>query len=55
MSTLKMCKQCKKVVEVIKEKNSDFGYDTTIYKCPNCGYVEKQQINRIHYGNDGIS
>ena len=52
MATYKMCKGCKKVVEMIKETNSDFGYDTTIYKCPECGHEDKQQINRVHYGND---
>lgn len=50
--TLKKCKNCGKVVEMIKEKNNDFGYDTTFYKCSLCGWVDKEQINRIHYGND---
>lgn len=50
--TLKKCKNCGKVVEMIKEKNSEFGYDTTYYKCSLCGWVDKEQINRIHYGND---
>lgn len=52
MVTFKMCKNCKEVVEMIKTTDSSFGYDTTYYKCPNCGYVDKEQINRIHYGND---
>ena len=52
MATYKICKNCKQFVEIIKESNSDFGYDTIHYKCPECGYVETQQINRIHYGND---
>lgn len=54
MATFKMCKKCKQVVEMIKSYNGEFGYDTTYYKCPKCGHVETQQINRIHYGNDGI-
>lgn len=54
MATYKMCKKCKKVVEMIKDTSSDFGYDTTIYKCPNCGHIETNQINRVHYGNDEI-
>ena len=54
MATYKMCKGCKQVVEMIKETKYNFGYDTTIYKCPKCGYVEKSQINMVHYGNDGI-
>lgn len=52
MATYKMCKGCKKVVEMIKTRNSDFGYDTTTYTCPECGYIDKEQINRVHYGND---
>ena len=52
MATYKMCKKCKKVVEMIKTIDSSFGYDTTIYTCPNCGHEEIQQINRVHYGND---
>lgn len=47
-----MCKKCKKVVEMVKTKSNDFGYETTVYKCPECGYVETQQINKVHYGND---
>lgn len=52
MATYKMCKKCKKVVEMIKTTDSSFGYDTTYYVCPNCGHEEIEQINRIHYGND---
>ena len=52
MTTFKMCKNCKEVVEMLKTTDSSFGYDITYYKCPNCGYVDKEQINRIHYGND---
>lgn len=37
---------------MIKTTDSSFGYDTTYYKCPNCGHIDKEQINRIHYGND---
>lgn len=52
MATLKMCKKCKKVVEMIKTTDVSFGYDTTYYTCPNCGYESREQVNRIHYGND---
>lgn len=52
MATYKMCKKCKQVVEMKKESNSDFGYDTTYYTCPNCGHNTVEQINRVHYGND---
>lgn len=51
---LKKCKNCGKVTEMIREKNCDFGYDTTLYKCSLCGWIDKEQINKIHYGNDGI-
>lgn len=37
---------------MIKTKDSSFGYDTTFYQCPKCGYIETSQVNRIHYGND---
>lgn len=53
MATFKMCKKCKQVVEMKKTYSGEGGYDTTYYTCPNCGYIETQQINRIHYGNDG--
>lgn len=37
---------------MVKHTNSDFGYDTTQYVCPNCGNSMVEQINRVHYGND---
>jgi RNase P subunit RPR2 len=49
-----MCKKCKKVVEMKIQITSEFGYDTTYYTCPECGNIEKSQINRVHYGNDEI-
>lgn len=39
---------------MIKKTNGNFGYDTTYYTCPKCGHVDKEQINRVHYGNDAI-
>lgn len=30
------------------------GYEDTYYTCSECGHTEKQQINKIHYGNDEI-
>lgn len=52
--TLKLCKNCKNVVEMIKKIEHDSGYENTYYTCSKCGYVDKQQINKIHYGNDEI-
>lgn len=52
MATIKICKKCKQAVEMIKTTDSSFGYDTTYFTCPNCGYETKEQINRVHYGND---
>lgn len=52
--TLKLCKNCKKVAEMIKKTEHDGGYENTYYTCSKCGYVDKQQINKVHYGNDEI-
>lgn len=49
---IKKCKKCGKVTEMIKRKEHSQGYDNTYYECSNCGYIEKQQINTVHYGND---
>lgn len=37
-----------------KRKEFERGWENTYYICSNCGYIEKQQINKIHYGNDEI-
>lgn len=54
MSTYKICKKCNQVTEVIKKVEHDGGYENTYYTCSKCGHVEKQQINKVHYGNDEI-
>lgn len=54
MATFKMCKKCHQVVEMIKKSSYHDGWDDTYYTCSNCGYVDKEQINRVHYGNDEI-
>lgn len=54
MATLKMCKNCRKVVEVKKTTKFENGCDITIYECPECGHIETQSINTVHYGNDGL-
>lgn len=54
MATIKYCNHCHKVAEVIKRKEFERGWENTYYECSNCGYVEKHQINKVHYGNDEI-
>lgn len=54
MSVYKICKKCNQVAEMIKKVEFVGGYENTYYTCSKCGYVEKQQINKVHYGNDGI-
>lgn len=54
MATYKICKKCNQVAEMIKKVEHDGGYENTYYTCSKCGHIEKQQINKIHYGNDEI-
>ena len=54
MSVYKICKKCNQVAEMIKKVEFVGGYENTHYTCSKCGYVEKQQINKVHYGNDEI-
>lgn len=51
---IKQCKSCGKVAEMIKKTEFERGWENTYWECSKCGYVEKQQINKFHYGNDEI-
>lgn len=54
MATYKICKKCKKCVEIKKETQWKSGTEYIEYICPECGYVDKTTINHVHYGNDAI-
>lgn len=52
--TIKQCKSCGKVAEMIKKTEFERGWENTYWECSECGNIEKQQINKFHYGNDEI-
>ena len=51
---MRVCPQCKHVVEVIKEVKYEGGTTYTEIKCPECGHIVKDTRNHVHYGNDGL-
>lgn len=54
MISFKLCKHCKKITEMVKKTEYSGGYENIYYTCSECGKTDKEQINKVHYGNDGI-
>lgn len=54
MAIFKECKKCGNIAEMVKKVSYDRGYETIHYTCSKCGNVDKEQINKVHYGNDEI-
>lgn len=48
-----ICDKCIELVEYTPKQLYEGGTTYTIFKCPNCGYIKKLNINHIHYGLDG--
>lgn len=54
MISFKFCKHCNKVTEMDKKVEYSHGYENIYYTCIECKKTDKEQINKVHYGNDGI-
>lgn len=54
MTTYKICNKCKNFVEVKYSSRLECGNEIIEYTCPKCGYIDRQIINKVHYGNDAI-
>lgn len=50
---IKICKGCKRPVEIIEERDSNGSNIVIVHRCPKCGYAETITNSYIHYGEDG--
>lgn len=50
---MRVCPQCNRVVEVVREVKYEGGTTYTEIKCPECGHIVKDTRNHVHYGKDG--
>lgn len=51
---MRVCPQCNRVVEVVREVKYEGGTTYIETKCPECGHTIKETKNHVHYGNDGL-
>lgn len=53
MARFIICEKCKKFVKYDPETVYEGGMSYTTLVCPKCGYVKRNSVNHVHYGQDG--